>query len=70
MARKKRRAVTLASILLLAVTVLSAHQKQKDDDLQHSCDAAGSQAEMNQCAGEQYHIADARLNAVYRRAWT
>ena len=34
---------------------------------QHACDQAQTQAEMDQCASEQSHKADARLNAVYRK---
>jgi len=67
MARMKRT-ITLASIFLMAVSALPAHQNQKDNDLQQACNAARSQSQMNQCAGEQYHKADARLNAVYQKA--
>jgi uncharacterized protein YecT (DUF1311 family) len=31
------------------------------------CEQAQSQMELNQCSGEQYHKADVRLNAVYRK---
>jgi len=31
-----------------------------------ACDTAQSQMELNQCAGEQYKKADARLNTIYR----
>ena len=57
----------LASVILLAATVVSAQQGQKSDVAQHACDQAQTQAEMTQCAGEQYHKADTRLNAIYRK---
>ncbi|HEY8670017.1 MAG TPA: lysozyme inhibitor LprI family protein [Terriglobales bacterium] len=34
------------------------------------CDNAMSQMEMNQCSGEQYRKADARLSVVYHKALT
>jgi uncharacterized protein YecT (DUF1311 family) len=58
----------VAAITLLATTGLLAQQTQKSNEPQRSCDEAKSQAELNQCAGEQYHKADARLNSVYRKA--
>jgi uncharacterized protein YecT (DUF1311 family) len=57
-----------AAILLLSPTVLAAQQSQKPNDPQHACDDANSQSKMNQCAGEQYQKADARLNSIYRKA--
>jgi uncharacterized protein YecT (DUF1311 family) len=57
-----------AAILLLTATTLLAQQTQKSNDPQRACDEAKSQAELNQCAGDQYHKADARLNSVYQRA--
>jgi len=35
---------------------------------ERACDKAQSQIDLNQCSGEQYHLADDRLNAVYRKA--
>jgi uncharacterized protein YecT (DUF1311 family) len=57
-----------AATVLLPATALLARQTQKSNDPQRACDEAKSQMELNQCAGEQYHKADARLNSVYRKA--
>jgi uncharacterized protein YecT (DUF1311 family) len=64
----KCRSAWAAAIVLLSATVLLAQQTQKPNDPQRACDEAKSQAELNQCAGDQYHKADARLNSVYRKA--
>jgi len=58
----------VASIILLTAIALPAGGNHKSYDLQHACDSAMSQMELNQCAGEQYHKADVRLNVIYRRA--
>jgi uncharacterized protein YecT (DUF1311 family) len=58
----------LASTILVSATMVFAQQSEKSDDPQHACNSATSQMELNQCAGEQYHKADARLNAIYRKA--
>ena len=57
-----------AAIVLLTVTALPARLAQKSDDPQRACDEAKSQLDLDQCAGEQYRKADARLNSVYRKA--
>ncbi len=56
------------AIVLLIGTTLVAQQTQKLADPQRDCAEAKSQMGLNQCAGEQYHKADERLNAVYRKA--
>ena len=58
---------SIALIILFSAAVVLAQETQKSDDPQHACDAAMSQMDLNQCAGEQYHKADVRLNAVYRK---
>jgi uncharacterized protein YecT (DUF1311 family) len=55
-------------MILSLATTISGRQALKTSDPQRACDAAKSQTELKQCAGEQYHKADARLNAVYHKA--
>ena len=59
--------LTAAAIVLVTVTTLTAQKAQKPADLKRPCNEAKTQMELNQCAGEQYRKADARLNAVYRK---
>jgi len=62
-------ALLMAIVIVLATaTTLRSQPAQKLSDRQHACDQAQTQAEITQCASEQYHKADARLNAVYRKA--
>jgi uncharacterized protein YecT (DUF1311 family) len=58
-----------AAIVFLAATLL-AQRTQKPTDPEHPCEDAKNQKELNQCAGEQYRKADARLNVVYGKALT
>jgi uncharacterized protein YecT (DUF1311 family) len=65
------------SLLLLIATYLalvhgSVAQQSANPTVsasgQRACEKAQSQMELNQCSGEQYRLADDRLNAVYRKA--
>jgi uncharacterized protein YecT (DUF1311 family) len=64
----KRFATCAAAIVLLSAPTLLGRQTQKSNYPDHACDDAKSQSELTQCAGEQYHKADARLNSIYRKA--
>ena len=61
------RTFIAVAIIYPLIATLSAQQVSKLPDVQRACDEAKSQMELNQCAGKQYHKADARLNAVYRK---
>lgn len=65
----KRFALCLAMLAALApapVTGVAALQQQKQKQ-KPSCDEAGTQFEMNQCAHREYLSADAELNKVYKQ---
>jgi uncharacterized protein YecT (DUF1311 family) len=53
---------------LLTITAASAQQTQKANDPEQACTDSMSQMELDQCAGQQYRKADARLNAIYHKA--
>jgi uncharacterized protein YecT (DUF1311 family) len=59
------------ALVLLFVAAGSAQQPAESKaavlDKETPCNQSGNQAELNQCAAEQYHKADVRLNAVYRK---
>jgi uncharacterized protein YecT (DUF1311 family) len=60
----------LATAFLLFAILLSAQNTNpaKQSTSQKSpCDWAQTQQEMNQCSGEQYRKADARLNTLYAK---
>ena len=50
--------------LLLLLSPAAAQEKKKPAT---PCDDAGSQFELNQCAGREYKAADAELNVTYQR---
>ena len=56
-------------ISLLALTLLGFAQNTKDrakGTLQKDpCGAAATQSDLNQCAGDEFQKADARLNRIY-----
>jgi len=65
------KTLLLVPILILLTSLGSAQQTptiSTGSPAKDPCDKAMSQMEMNQCSGEQYKKADARLNAVYRKA--
>jgi len=64
---RSTRCALLATSVVFLTTTLMAQQTRKPDDPEHPCVNAMTQMELNQCAGEQYHKADARLNTIYRR---
>lgn len=57
------------TIALLFSAIFGSAQKTKEDaegaHQKGPCDAAATQLELNQCYGEQFRKADARLNNVY-----
>jgi uncharacterized protein YecT (DUF1311 family) len=53
---------------LLTITAASAQQTQKANDPEQACTDSMNQMELDQCAGQQYRKADARLNAIYHKA--
>jgi len=60
----------LATALLLFPILLSAQNSdpaKQSKAQKNPCDWAQTQQEMNQCSGEQYRKADARLNAIYAK---
>src|SRR5882724_10893194 len=67
-----QRILEAGAIALLLTYVSSAQHAAKPTlsaaNQEGPCDKAMSQMEMNTCSGEQYHKADARLNAVYAKA--
>jgi len=56
------------TIVLLFCAILGAAQKTKEGakgvPQKGPCDAAATQLELNQCYGEQFRKADARLNKI------
>jgi uncharacterized protein YecT (DUF1311 family) len=56
-------------IILLAFALFGSAQNTKDGakgTLQRApCDAAATQSDLNQCAGDDFQKADARLNRIY-----
>ncbi len=58
-------------IALLFFAILGSAQKNKEGaegaPQKGQCDAAATQLELNQCYGEQFRKADARLNNVYAK---
>ena len=63
------RKITMLVLLLLPLMVFASGQdprrKTETTPQKGPCDAATTQLDMNQCYGEQFHKADARLNKVY-----
>ena len=47
---------------VMAITLLGGHASKAAIN----CKSAANQMEMDQCAGRDFHTADARLNALYR----
>jgi len=58
------RWIWLLSMLFIACSGAAAAQNAKADP----CEKATSQADMNECYGQEYQKADAHLNRVYRKA--
>jgi uncharacterized protein YecT (DUF1311 family) len=56
-----------AIFVLLTATTLSSQQQDKENTPSQACGDAISQMELDQCAGQQYRKADARLNAIYHK---
>ena len=62
-----RSALVLLLLSLSGLTPQSTPKQSSPKRSKGACDEAMSQMEMNQCFGDQYHKADAHLNAVYRK---
>lgn len=56
--------MNLTRLLLFVAFVPSGVADAEDTDF---CSKAQSQLEMNQCAGQDYELADAELNRVYKK---
>lgn len=67
MAIHAQKGLLLAVFVGLLVATDTASQEATKSDLQHGCDAAQSQAEMNQCAGQEYKKEDTQLNTAYQK---
>ena len=54
-----------ATLALLSLATLGSAQDSNKDPRKGPCDAAMTQLDLNQCYGEQFQKADARLNKLY-----
>jgi uncharacterized protein YecT (DUF1311 family) len=63
-----RQTLPALALTLFAQVVFAQTSKAAGNGIEHACDWAQSQMELNQCSGEQYHKADQRLNIVYNNA--
>lgn len=57
----------MKSILMLAVVFFAGSAFGQGSQKPAPCSEAGTQAEMNDCAGKEYKTADAALNRMYQQ---
>jgi uncharacterized protein YecT (DUF1311 family) len=68
MSQYVRQSLLALALALFVQVVFAQTSRAAANGIEHACDWAQSQMELNQCSGEQYHKADQRLNVAYNSA--